>query len=185
MLLLVKNQKENEPKEQVMPDKEEAKSPFVMKKYETELKQYYFKEERYEEHKAKIFVIVKGQCTLNMKNKVESLQDCDLIEGNDDVVKSLNGLKELTFKTHEVQYGYWTVCQTVRRVLTMRQQDNEPLAEHYKRFTSCVDVAESKWGTLVPTAATTNETNEKMSRDKFITCVFLAGGVDTKKYGRL
>jgi hypothetical protein len=74
MRLLVKNQEENEPKEPVLPDKEEAKLPFVMKKYETELKQYYFKKERYEEHKAKIFVIVKGQCTLKMKNKVESLQ---------------------------------------------------------------------------------------------------------------
>jgi hypothetical protein len=31
MRLLVKNQKENEPKEPVMPDKEEADSPFVMK----------------------------------------------------------------------------------------------------------------------------------------------------------
>ncbi len=40
MRLLVKNQRENEPKEPDMPDKEEAKSPFVMKKYETELKQY-------------------------------------------------------------------------------------------------------------------------------------------------
>jgi hypothetical protein len=39
MRLLVKNQKENEPKEPVIPDMEEAKSPFVMKKYETELKQ--------------------------------------------------------------------------------------------------------------------------------------------------
>jgi hypothetical protein len=58
-LLLVKNQKENEPKEVVMPDKEETKLPFMMKKYETELKQYYFKKERYQEHKAKIFVIVK------------------------------------------------------------------------------------------------------------------------------
>jgi hypothetical protein len=33
MRLLVKNQKENEPKEQVMPGKEEVKSPFMMKKY--------------------------------------------------------------------------------------------------------------------------------------------------------
>jgi hypothetical protein len=110
-----------------MPDKEEAKSPFVMKKYETELKQCYFKTERYEEHRAKIFVIVKGQCTLNMKNKVESLQGYNSIKAND-VIKLLNGLKELTFKTHQVQYGYGTICQTVRRVLTMRQQDNEPLA---------------------------------------------------------
>jgi hypothetical protein len=104
-----------------------------MKKYETELKQYYFKKERYEEHKAKIFVIVKGQCTLKMKNKVESLRGYNLMEANaDDIIKLLNGLKELTFKTHEVQYGYWTICQTVRRILTMRQQDKEPLAEYYK-----------------------------------------------------
>jgi hypothetical protein len=79
------------------------------------LKQYYFKKERYKEHIANIFVIEKGQCTLNMMNKVESLKDYDLIEANDDVIKLLNGLKELTFKTHEVQYGYWTIYQTVRR----------------------------------------------------------------------
>ncbi len=72
----------------------------------------------------------------------------------------------------------------MRKVLTMRQQDNEPLAEYYKRFTSCVDVAESQWGTLMPTAVATNETDEKTSRDKFTTCIFHAG-VDTKKYGRL
>jgi hypothetical protein len=62
----------------------------------------------------------------------------------------------------------------------MRHQDNEPLAEYYKRFTSCVDVAESQWGTLVPTVAATNKTNEKTSRDKFMTCIVFAG-VDTKK----
>ena len=49
----------------------------------------------------------------------------------------------------------------------MRQQDKEPLAEYYKRYTSCVDVAESQWGTLVLRAAATNEAYEKMSRDKF------------------
>ena len=96
-----------------------------------------------------------------MKNKVESLKGYDSIEASDDVIKLLSGLKELTFKTHEVQYEYWTICQTVRKVLTMRQQDNEPLAEYYKRFTSCVDVAESQWGTLVPTTAATNERMRK------------------------
>jgi hypothetical protein len=61
MRLFVKNQKENKPKEQVILGKEEAKLPFVMKKHETELKQYYFKKERCKEHKAKIFVVVNGQ----------------------------------------------------------------------------------------------------------------------------
>jgi hypothetical protein len=39
-------------------------------------------------------------------------------------------------------------------------------------------------GTPVWMAAATNETNEKTSRDKFITCVCFAGG-DTKRYGKL
>jgi hypothetical protein len=67
-----------------------------------------------------------------------------------------------------------------------RQQDNEPLAERYKRFTSCVDVGESQWGTPVPLVAATNETNEKRSRDKFITCVFLQEwipkGMESRNY---
>jgi hypothetical protein len=96
-----------------------------------------------------------------------------LIEANDDVIKLLNGLKELTIKTHNLQYGHWTICQTVRRVLTMRQQDNKPLAEYYKRLTSSVDVAEFQWGTLVSTAVATNETNEKTSRDKYKPGFFL------------
>jgi hypothetical protein len=49
---------------------------------------------------------------------------------------------------------------------------------------SWIDVTESQWRTLVPTAAATNETNGKTSRAKFMTCVFLAG-VGTEKYGRL
>jgi hypothetical protein len=61
-----------------------------------------------------------------MKNKVENLHGYSSIEATDDVIKLLNFSKELTFKTHEVQYGYWTICQTVRRVLTMRQRDNKP-----------------------------------------------------------
>jgi hypothetical protein len=59
--LLVKNQKENEPKELVIPDeKEEAESPFIMKKYEIELKQYYLKKERYEEQKRQDICDCKG-----------------------------------------------------------------------------------------------------------------------------
>jgi hypothetical protein len=54
-----------------------------------------------------------------------------------------------------------------------RQQDNEPLAKYFKRFTLCIDVGESRWGTPVPMAVAMNETNEKTLRDKFITFVFL------------
>jgi chloramphenicol O-acetyltransferase len=103
-----------------------------------------------------------------MKNKVESLKGYDLIEASDDVIKLLNGLQELTLKMQNVQYQYRMIWQTVRKVLTVRHQDKEPLADYYTRFASCVDVAESQWETLAQMAEATNETDEKTSKDKFL-----------------
>ena len=51
-----------------------------------------------------------------MKNKVESPKGNGSIEASDDVIRLLNSLKDLTFKTHDVQYRYWTIFQTVRNI---------------------------------------------------------------------
>lgn len=179
MRLLAKNQTDNEPKEPDVPGTEETKPPFIMKKCETELKTHCAKKEKCEgEHKSKTFVMTKGQCTLNVKNKAESLPGCDDMEKNDDVIELLKELNESTFKTHDVQCGHWTTCQKMRRVLTMKQQDNESLAGCHKRFTSCVDVAESQWGMLVPTAAAKNERDEKTSRQICCLCFSCRSGLE-------
>jgi hypothetical protein len=65
-----------------------------------------------------------------------------------------------------------------------RQHDNEPAAEYYKRFTSCVHVGESRWGTPVPTVAAAYGTNEKTSKRQVYNLRFFAG-VGTKRYGKL
>jgi hypothetical protein len=44
-----------------------------------------------------------------VKNKVDSLKGYDSVEASDDVIKLLNDLKKLTFKTHKVRYGYRTI----------------------------------------------------------------------------
>jgi hypothetical protein len=66
-------------------------------------------------------------------------------------------------------------------ISSAREQDNEPLAEYYKRFTSYVLMWENANG---GPQCRRWQTNEKTSRDKFITCVCFAG-VDTKRYGKL
>ena len=70
--------------------------------------------------------------------------------------------------------------QSVKNVMTMKQEGGESLSAYYKRFTNMVDVAESQWGMLVPTKVASN----KETRNKFLACTFLAG-VDQKKYGKL
>lgn len=132
--ILVKHQKDADLKEPVQPSKEEAKSQFVINKYKTKLKLYYSQKEKYEEHKVKTFVIIKGQCTLTMKNKIESLKGYSNMETTDDVIGLLKALKELAYATHKMQYGYWTILQSVNRVLRLRQGKDESLVLYYKRF---------------------------------------------------
>jgi hypothetical protein len=60
MRLLVKNQKENEPKESVMPDKEDGKSPCVMKKCKAELKQILLQERNIRRAQSKDICDCKG-----------------------------------------------------------------------------------------------------------------------------
>ncbi len=125
MRVLVKNSKESPPEE---PKQPEGKVPDVeMKQYEKKLSRYYAKLDEYMEYKAKVFVIIKGQCTLTMKNKVEGMKDYDKIEEDDDVISLLKCLKDFAFTTVGIQYEHWTVVQSLRRVMTMWQQGDETL----------------------------------------------------------
>ncbi len=160
---------------------------FGMEKYKKELSRYYNKVDKYEERKAQVFAIIKGQCSLVMKNKVESVADYKTWERNDDVIKLQKMIKELSFLTVEVQYEYWTVMETMKNVMMVRQLERENLAMYYKRFINTAEVAESQWGTMAPTRLMkkkNSKSEEKECRDKFLACVFLAG-VDRKRYGRL
>ena len=178
MRVLVKNLKESTPVEPKQPSGKV--SDVEMKKYEKELSRYYTKYNEYVEYKAKVFVIIKGQCTLTMKNKVESLKDYEKIEEDDDVIRLLKGLKQLAFTTVDVQYKYWTVCWSMNQVFKMKQMNEESLVAYYKRFVGMVEVAESQWGDIVPTKIG----DDKNTRDKFLACVFIAG-VNQKKFGKL
>ena len=60
------------------------------------------------------------------------MADYEMVEKDDDVIKLLHGLRKLAFTTVKVQYKHWTMYQSIRRVLTMKQQDDESLVGFYK-----------------------------------------------------
>jgi hypothetical protein len=131
MKLLVKNQKENEPKELVMPGKEEAKSSFMMKK-----------------HKKIWWAQRKDIC------------DC---EGT-------------MHPGYEEQSGEPEGPRLDGRKWWCHLQDSRTSMSHWLNTAKTLHhvlMWESHWGTPAPTAAATNEMNEKTSKDNFITCVFL------------
>lgn len=187
MRVLVKDRVESPPKEPDEPEptkKGEVVSPYQMEKYKKELGRYYDKTDKYEEYKAKVFVIIKGQCTLTMKNKLESMKDYATWEKTDDVIQLLNCLKELAFTSVEVQNDYWTLQQAMKRVYDIKQLEYESLAAYYKKFVNAVEIAENKWGSLEPVKLTDkHKEKEGIARQKYLACVFLAGA--SKRYDRL
>ena len=101
MQSLVKNKQESPPTEPREP--KDDKNTFAVMKFKMQLNRHHDKLDKHNEHKAKVFVVVKGQCSLTMKNKIESMTECKDWEKNDDMTELLNGLKEVSFSTADVQ----------------------------------------------------------------------------------
>lgn len=177
MRVMVKYLEEEPPEEPTEP-REVSVTEVRLKKYDRELTEYLRENAKYKEHKSKVFVI-RGQCTLNMKNKLESMPTYEELEKKDDVVGLLKLLKDLTFTTTDVQYEHWAMVESLKKAVNMEQEDGEGLAGYYRRFWIQIDATEAQWGSLVPT----NLGNDDETRDKFLACLFLAGE-NEKRYGR-
>ena len=74
-----------------------------IEKHEEEIKRCHGEKQKCEEHKSKVFILIKGQCSLSVKNKVEADEDREDWSFNDNVVASSKRIKELSCLTTEVQ----------------------------------------------------------------------------------
>ena len=135
-------------------------SQIEMKKCEIELKKHCDKAEKCDENKAKVFVIVEGQCMLAMKNKVESVQKHEEWESDNDAVNSSKGLKDLSHSAVEARHKHWTLCETMRKLYTEGQHKCEGVTGCCEHFKKNIDVVEELWGPLSPMGSATGGVTE-------------------------
>ena len=100
MMLLVKG-KESPPKEPVQPKPKKGEEDnvgfgFATKKYEKEVSHYLYKMDKYIKDKAKVFMIILGQCMLAMKTQIESLPNYKKLADDDDVIKLIAAINWIT-----------------------------------------------------------------------------------------
>ena len=132
---------------------------YKIEKCKEDVKRYYCKSDKYKEQKAKVFTVIRGQCSLSMKNKLESDKDYKTWVKNDDVTSLLKKIKELTYSTTEVRYEYWTLVTSLGKLANMRQSEGETVPSYYKRFKNVVDIVESQWGDIHPIKLVMKETD--------------------------
>ena len=182
--------KESAPAEPIAPRKAllEGKDPgkdmsFELTKYKAQMDRYLRKVDQYEENKAKVFVIIKGQCTLQMRNKLESLKEYPELEDKDNVIGLLEVLKQLAFSTLNAHYPYWTMMESFKNLFSIKQMEHESLASYYRRWSATLEVTEGQWGTLAPRRVPTGD-QEADARNKFLACIYL-DGTDKVRFGKV
>jgi len=107
------------------------------------------------EQKAKVFVVILGQCSSEVKNKLVNNVGFETLEDSGDVVGLLKMLKEMTFSTSGVQHPCWTLQNVLRRLTAINQGPSESVSNCHKRFLAATEVVEAQWGQLCPLKLTT------------------------------
>ena len=93
---------------------------------EEELKRHCSKQDKCKEHKAKVFVVIEGQCSPSMKNKIEADKDHKDWRLTDDVVSLLTKIKKSLCSTAEVHHKHWAMMTNImHKIVMVKQNDGE------------------------------------------------------------
>jgi len=161
-----------------------APAPGRLEKCLTELMIYHKDMKACTEQKAKVFVVILGQCSSEVKNKLVNNVGFEALEDSDDVVGLLKMLKEMAFSTSRVQHPCWTLHDVLRRLTAINQGPSESVSNHHKRFLAATKVVEAQWGQFYPVKLTTGSgsVDKKTARVNVLSMIFLAGA-DKKRHG--
>jgi hypothetical protein len=149
------------PVEPELPINVKKDGPETRNKWYRDYSHYVQQHELYRLNKGKVFVIILGQCTLAVKNKLKSLEtDYTQLQSDIDVLGLLNAIRNIALSNANIQNPYWGAAQALKRLATVAQQNDESLPAFYKRWINAKDVAELHWGLMYPTKPTTTKTVE-------------------------
>ena len=150
--------------------------------YKMELSFKRAQKEAYRQDKAKAFLIIMGQCTIAMTNKLESLAEYADLKKNKDVAGLLRTIKELVYSTDKSQYEYMAMQAKMRNIHNIRMKEGENLPNYLKRFLEQQQATEALWGELIPMKLKGKATAvQDKGKNQYLACLFLAG-VDRARF---
>ena len=150
--------------------------------YKMELSFKRTQKEAYRQDKAKAFLIIMGQCSIAMTNKLESLAEYADLKKNKDVAGLLRTIKELVYSTDKSQYEFMAMQAKMRNIHNIRMKEGENLPNYLKRFLEQQQATEALWGELIPMKLKGKATAvQDKGKNQYLACLFLAG-VDRARF---
>jgi hypothetical protein len=131
----------------VLSDKPtEAEKMAWGKEYDRYLKQI----DKYDEHKAKVFVVILSHCEQSMLNRVEAIKEYKEADKTSDVVALLKMIKDSAYDAGDKKYPSKQAVTAWQRLMRVSQGPMEDLTTYYKRFISIVEQVERSYGEIAP-----------------------------------
>jgi hypothetical protein len=144
-----------------------------MEEYKIELSAYQRKVDKIEDDKAKLFVIILGQCTKRVKLKLKADDEFASLESKYDVDGLLKRLRIMAFSTGATQHKFLTAHDALRRFLNISQGPRESIEHYLLRFNAIAEVLGEIFGPLFPEKLVSQKSNADDTSMGYKMMVFL------------
>ena len=113
--------------------------------FKAEIQTFVKRKDSYDSNKQKAYGMFWQQCTKTMQNKIQARADfSSSIENNP--IKLLAAIEEHALSYEETKYDMSSVSDALRKLLTIRQKDDEDIVTYMERFKTVVNVAKAQLG---------------------------------------
>jgi hypothetical protein len=150
-------------------------------------------EQRLVTNHGKVYTLTLGQRTQTLKDKLKEDGDWEDVAAHFYPIRLLKLIKKYVLKQTESHYPYLAIQEEMRGMLNFSQGEDMTLGTYYKKFNTCVAIAECAGCSFVTTSLLDNETEvmypgtisfddlqpdeqtmvEKSNRDKYLAVLYL------------
>ena len=193
--------KPNNPGVRATTDKQ-AGYNFLSEVYKEEVKDYVKRKSILRDNMEKLYSLVWGQCSPEMRAKIEAMTGYENVKNQTDLIGLLLMIKKATFDFHSKRNKYHALIDVSLALMNFRQKPGMPVEEYHEKCKSLVSAYEGcrgrignnkgliedylvRLGTTVATADTHKMKTAKTGvREEYLGALFIRNS-DKARFGRL
>jgi hypothetical protein len=121
-------------------DPDDANNRLQMRLWEKQVDEYVKKGTWLAEHVKSLYSLVWGQCSEAMRQKVEAVENFEIISNASDGIALLNAIKNAAYNYQSQKYPIESINEALRRVIGFRQSPTMTTQDYYEQFLNRIDV---------------------------------------------
>ncbi len=151
--------------------------------WKTELARWEAKTDDYKKEEEQMFMLLVGQCTNGLKERLEAKSEWSDIEQKADVLRLKQAIKELCHDSKVGNYAPYAAMKAAKDLCLIRQKPHEDLIQCQARFDSRCKNYEAKVGKLSIDKKKAGVTDEE-AVEQHLACLFIENS-DQQLYGKV